>query len=495
MKGIQVYHSVHYLKSLGNSIRDIARKLEISPGTVVKYIKTNSDDAIQKLGKVIRVSEFDHFKSQIDEQLSMFPEISSPKLLRILKEAHPEIKAKERSLRKYLKKIRSDFGKSSKRFYKPVQTDRPGYQVQVDPGEYSVLLDNHEKMKVYFVAFVFGYSRQRYLYLQSRPFNTGDFIRAHKEAFEYYGGIAKEYVYDQTKLVVISERYREVWLNDEFHQFALNSGFTPVVCEGYDPESKGKVERLVRYIKEDFLYGETFADLTDVRGKSLIWLIRVNNQVHSTTNQIPAVLFNEEKKILKPYVCEQISEKRVVDKTGLISYKSNKYSVPHQYQQKPVMIKAVADMLIISNCKTNEEICRWQISTAPGSRNINSNHYRNYKEVLSEVRNNCIVDLKDFQNAELLINRIITENPKIQRDQLNGLRRLYSKYQSENWQQIIDLSLQMQTVKTSVVEEIITRTITKRKIANSAGNPVRNGRTVTVSQLDRPLEKYNEVIR
>ena len=177
MKGVQVYHCVRYLKSLGNSIRDIAMKAEISPGTVVKYLKTDPEQALQKLTKVKRISEFDRLKPLISEQLTLFPEISSVKLLRILKETHPEIKAKERSFRNYLAKIRSDYGRSSMRFYKPIQTDKPGFQVQVDPGEDWILLDNHEKMKVYFVAFIFGFSRQRYFYLQNRPFNTGDFIR------------------------------------------------------------------------------------------------------------------------------------------------------------------------------------------------------------------------------------------------------------------------------------------------------------------------------
>ena len=83
-------------------------------------------------------------------------------------------------------------------------------------------------------------------------YDTATFIIAHQQAFSYFGGVAKEYVYDQTKLVVINERYREVLLNEPFHQFALAHDFGVHVCEGYDPQSKGKVERSVRYVKEDF---------------------------------------------------------------------------------------------------------------------------------------------------------------------------------------------------------------------------------------------------
>jgi len=70
----------------------------------------------------------------------------------------------------------------------------------------------------------------------------------------------QECIYDQTKLVVIHEIFRELELNQRFHQYATTAGFHIRVCEGYDPESKGKVESGVKYVKQNGLYGETFTD-------------------------------------------------------------------------------------------------------------------------------------------------------------------------------------------------------------------------------------------
>src|SRR3546814_11537407 len=83
----------------------------------------------------------------------------------------------------------------------------------------------------------------------------------------------EELVYDQTKLVVLSEQYRELTLNPRFHEFATTAGFRIYACEGYDPESKGKVEAGVKYVKQDGLYGEEFASEQDLRHHLQHWQI------------------------------------------------------------------------------------------------------------------------------------------------------------------------------------------------------------------------------
>ena len=495
MKGVQLYHSIRYLRSIGHSIRSISKHTKVSTCTIQKYLKLDNDLSLKQLLKVDRKSDFDQAQDFIDKKLSLFPEISSSKLFRLVKEAYPDITSKPRSFRSYIAKIRPNYGKTSHRYYQPIQTDKPGFQVQVDPGEDWVLLDNNQKMKVYFVAFIFGFSRQRYFYIQDRPFNTSDFIRAHKEAFSFFGGIAQEYVYDQTKLVVISERYREVWLNEEFSKFALKLNFLPVICEGYDPESKGKVERLVSYIKSDFLYGETFSGLNDIRNKSIIWLKQANSKVHSTTNCIPSVIFNEERNFLQEYKAENLIEKRLVDKMGLISYKSNKYSVPYNYQRKVVLIKVIEPNLIIMDIKTNEEVCNHNISASKGIQVINTNHYRSYEEGFSEAKTKCLKELAHIPNSELLIDKIVADNPKIKRDQLRGLLITYRNNQTENWNTIIALSLQLENIRVSTIVSFIKEAKRKKELAEIKDKITLKGEITSSSKLDRSLSKYDEVCK
>jgi hypothetical protein len=499
MKGVGVYYSIRLMRKKKQSIREISENTNVCTSTVNKYLKMTEEEALEKLAGVKRRSDFDCAREYIIGMLKVYPKIKSSKLYVKVKAEYPIIKSKDRSFRDYVSGLRLKYGKGSSREYHPIQTDKPGYQVQVDIGEMKLVLIDGSDLKIYFVAFVFCFSRQKYFYIQDRPFNTGDFIRGHKEAFSFFGGTAQEYIYDQTKLVAISERYREVWFNKEFEKFAAETGFTPTVCEGYDPESKGKVERVIRDIKEDFLYGESFSDIEEIRAESLAWLEKVNNTKHSTTGELPSVLFSEEKKMLKPYMPEYEPVRRLVDKVGLISYKGNKYSVPSAYQQKYVFIReAEGRYLLALDLDTKEEVARHKLSDTKGQRSINANHYRNYEDTAAELKVKCLEELKQCPGSDMMIEKLIKNNPKIVRDQLRGLSHIYRHNQDQEWQRIIDFSLCLNDLRISVISDLIQRNKKQKQIEEAKSNP-NNLRLIHAkphtSVLDRPLSKYNEVVK
>ncbi|MCF7911986.1 MAG: IS21 family transposase [Candidatus Cloacimonetes bacterium] len=346
MKGVIVYQTVKTLSNNGLSQRAIASQLNMSKTTVNEYLKLGNDEALEKLTHVKKESQFDVAIELILKKLDAFPNIRASKLYRQVTAEYPEITAKQRAFRKYLQRLRKNTPSRQHRFYHPVINDLPGHQMQVDPGQFQVERDEETKFTVYFIAFVLSHSRKIFAHFQTTPYNTNDFINAHLQVFQYYGGLAFEYVYDQTKLVVIKENYREVWLNEKFHQFALKSGFEIRVCEGYDPESKGKVERVVQEVKYDFLHGEYFQGIESVRNRAIAWLEYVGNRIHSTTGEKPDVLFQIELEKLKPWSKVE-DEKRKVDKVGLISFCGNKYSVPFKYQRRNVLISESLNTLNI----------------------------------------------------------------------------------------------------------------------------------------------------
>ena len=116
----------------------------------------------------------------------------------------------------------------------------PGVQCQVDIGELRNVPVGGKPVTVYFTVFVLSYSRLMYVAASDRPIDTRMFIRMHDEAFSYLEGVVQECVYDQSKLVVIREEFRELWFNEAFYRYATASQFDPRLCEGYDPASKGK---------------------------------------------------------------------------------------------------------------------------------------------------------------------------------------------------------------------------------------------------------------
>ncbi|MDZ7810092.1 MAG: IS21 family transposase [Arhodomonas sp.] len=303
--------------------------------------------------------------------------------------------ASDRSLRRYVRALQgAGLPVGQFRYYEPVLDAVPGVQCQVDPGELRGVMIGGEPRTVYFVVFVLSCSRLMYVGARLQPLDTEAFIQLHDEAFRYFGGVTEECVYDQTKMVVISEQYRELTLNQRFHQYATTAGYRIHACEGYDPESKGKVEAGVKYVKQDALYGETFANETALHQYLRDWLEAVANvRDHGTTGREPRRYFErEERAHLRPYaVPERVLESRPnqqtrrADKTGLISWKANKYSVPLAWQRAQVGVCEREGALHIHDRESGEVIATHTLCLEKGCTIKNNHHYRDPAQRIADL--------------------------------------------------------------------------------------------------------------
>jgi hypothetical protein len=90
--------------------------------------------------------------------------------------------------------------------------------------------------------------------------------------------------------------------NAECLRFAHHWGFTPRACRPYRAQTKGKVERPVRYLRGNFVYGRTFLHDADLDHQRQLWLERVANvRVHGTTRERPRLRFDgAERFLLQP---------------------------------------------------------------------------------------------------------------------------------------------------------------------------------------------------
>jgi len=242
---------IHKIKALydegrGSSVREIARTLKISRNTVRKYLALDEGAVEARLGNRGRHKALDEHREYMAHLLETFPKLSAVKVKRRLEEKLGTLEVSSRSLRRYLRALREEVVEAKPRYYEPVLDHVPGVQCQVDLGELRDVLIGGVATPVYFVVFVLSFSRLMYVGLSRRPIDTETFIRLHDAAFRYFGGCPEECVYDQTRLVVLDERYRELELNQRFAQYATAAGFRIRACEGYDPESKGKVEAGVK---------------------------------------------------------------------------------------------------------------------------------------------------------------------------------------------------------------------------------------------------------
>jgi predicted transcriptional regulator len=495
-----MYHKVQDLREKGFSYQEIAQEVGSCRRTVTNHAKMDLSQAQEYFEKgVQRKSEFDAYLDFICALFQKYPRIKRSNVYNQLKEHFKEIKSSDRAFRKYINKHRDKIMTQEVkiRHFEPVIDRIPGQQMQVDLGEENVVIAETKTLyKVYFVSFILCWSRIMYVFYETRPFNTEMFIKAHYEAFQFFEGVPYECIYDQTKLVVIREEYRELVLNDRFGKFALGSNFRVHACEGYDPQSKGMVEKSVDYIKQSFLHGREFQNIEDLRNRNLAWITDVANaRVHGTTKKRPMDLFLEEKCSLQKLngLCMD-TENRESDKTGLINYKGLKYSVPFQYQSKRVKITVMEGVLYIYNESMTECIAEWDLQKNRELINKNNNHYRDYRKSISELRSETLPLLINHSIlcAEKLLSAVEKASPRNPRDQFRGLKKLLFKYAPAIWDKSIDSIMSLPIVSCMRIEKILKETIKTQELASI--EHILNKATKAVEQSDfRSLSYYDQI--
>src|SRR5699024_7600217 len=272
------------------------------------------------------------------------PDLSSAQIAVWLEESYPTFEVGESTIRDYVREIRKEYNIpkiTHKRVYEAVPDLPMGYQAQVDFGETWHKNAMSQTVKLYVIALMLSHSRHKYKEWLDRPLTTHELKEAHKNAFHAFGGNPKEIVYDQDNLIIVSEKSGDIIYTKEFEAYRREETFQVYACRGSDPESKGKIENVIGFIKNNFAKHRVYTTLDDGNEQGRHWLERrVNGKVHNTTKKKPIDVFQEEKRYLRPVkqlisvpandkhtFSSNLSIPRVVRKDNTILYKSNRYSV------------------------------------------------------------------------------------------------------------------------------------------------------------------------
>ena len=281
----------------------------------------------------------------------------------------------------------------------------PGEQAQVDWGffeNYKVVDEYGIERKLYCFLMILGYSRMRYIEFVT-DMTTETLIKCHLNAFNYFGGYTNEILYDNMKQVVIKRllKQKDSKLNQEFEDFADFFCFKPVLCKPYRGQTKGKVERTVRYVRENFMVGRKSKDLDDLNKQAYDLCEKVNSKIHSTTNEIPKVRLKLEKlnPINRIYIIDKTSVRKV-QKDCLISFENSKYSVPSNFIGRNVVVTKIGTILNIY-CNS-EKIASHPISIEKNKMIIDPTHYKTILENSDYSEDNTLIESNlDFHNINL----------------------------------------------------------------------------------------------
>ena len=159
-------------------------------------------------------------------------------------------------------------------------------------------------------------------------------------------------------------------LYDEFQHLL---GFSTVLCKVAHPFTKGKVERLVRYVKDNFIDGNVFINVTELNERALAWCKEKNQKTIRGYDFISAEehLNNEKFHKLPPLMdlLPFLAPIRKVAFDGYICFEGRYFGIPYSYKSKEVRVcRQGEDLLIldpISGITIQKHIVDWSKKAKP----------------------------------------------------------------------------------------------------------------------------------
>ena len=280
----------------GMSKTAIGRELGISRRTATRWAAADRagrcGEALSYGPRPAVVSVLDPYKEIVRVRLSAYPELSAVRLFRELRESgYP---GSYDQVKRYVREVR------------PRPAPEPVVRFETAPGRQGQVDFAHFRLPWgtrYALVVVLGFSRLLWFRFYERQ-TMRVLMRGLEEAFAYFGGVPWELLFDQLRAVIIEDRRGSsgsLLRNPEFERFADHHGFVIRACRPYRARTKGKVERPIRYIRENFFYGREFASDTDLNDQALNWVETVANvRTHGTLKEVPRARFERERLLLKP---------------------------------------------------------------------------------------------------------------------------------------------------------------------------------------------------
>jgi transposase len=313
----------------------IARQLQVHHGTVERVLRQSG---LPPIGTV-RVCRVDPYLPFILETLKKFPTLTASRL--------------------YVMTCERGYRGGPDHFRHLVSHHRPrpaaeaylrlvtlvGEQGQVDWGHFGHLQIGKARRPLMAFVMVLSWSRRIFLRfcLDAR---MESFLRGHVQAFETWGGLPRVLLYDNLKSAVLERLGDAIRFSPTLLDFAGHYRFEPRPVAVARGNEKGRVERSIRYIRDNFFAARTFSSVQDLNDQAQAWCLgqadaRLCPQDKTLT---VAEAFAQEKPSLlalpvNPYTVEERLDVKV-GKTPYVRFDLNDYTVPHTAVRRVLTVLA-----------------------------------------------------------------------------------------------------------------------------------------------------------
>jgi transposase len=425
------------------SIAQISRELVLSRKTIYFYKNMSEEQFWEWVSKIHqKTHKLSAYEDPIHKRLERYPDLSGYQIHDWLLEHYPNVEVSRRTVSNFVAYLRQKYNlpkpPKSSRDFSPVPELPYGQQAQVDFGEYKMTQSDGRTIKVYFMATVLSRCRYKHVVFRSTPFTSMAVVEAHEQAFAYLGGIPEQIVCDQDKLMIVSENRGDILFTKVFQAYIRQRKFQIYLCRKADPQTKGKIESVVKYVKSNFLKNRPFVNIEVLNAQALAWLERTaNGQKHGTTQKVPAHEMINERPYLKPFKKLNWSVLPYhiyhLRKDNSVNYKGNFYTVPkgiYKGKGTQVWVKIEGQDILICNGQ-KEIITRHALCFEKGKVISKTDHFREksqkikvFKDEIAQQFTDPALALENFTELQRSKGRYI-------RDQLQLIRKVLREYASD----------------------------------------------------------------
>ncbi len=516
MDKLELYYEIVRLKRLGFSERKISKTLGISRNTVKLYLNKSGSEMVSYLeGFKIRTKKLEKYHNIILNWLNEFNDMTSAQVYDWLREHYKDFNVSEGTVRNYVRQLREiyNISKVSKgRPYEALDDPEKGLQMQVDFGYHKAKKNNGEVVKLWVIGFVLSNCRYKYGEWLDRPFTTRDVIIAHERAFNFYGGMTKEIVYDQDHLISVDENLGDLMLTEEFQKYVKLRQFKIYLCRKADPESKGRIENVVGFIKHNFADHRIYDNIDKYNERFLRWLDRTGNyNVHNTTKKRPVEEYTLEKPYLQPVQSLELYNDnkiitRDVRKDNTVYYESNRYSVPtgtySNSERVQVYLTITENNKLIIRDKLHGRILgNHQISLEKGKLIQDRSHLRIRDKGIEDLINQIGAFFNPDLKAREYLKNIKEKYPRYIRDHLSVINKLIDTKSPELLNQSMKLCIDKNLISANDLKDVISQ-LEKQTISIPVETNERVIKQVSFDELyenftteKRPINNYVDILK
>ena len=160
------------------------------------------------------------------------------------------------------------------------------------------------------------------------------------------GGTPREWLFDNARVVVLERRGDAVRFHPQLLAVASDHRVQPRLCAPHRANEKGRVERTIRFVRERFLAGRTLHSIDEANASLRAFIDDIAHaREHPTLAPRTVVdrLVDEQNKLLSPpasRLAVDVLVPVVVDKTAVIRFDTNSYSVPSRYARQTLTLSA-----------------------------------------------------------------------------------------------------------------------------------------------------------